>query len=173
MDIQIFDTASLRIKNKKTTLAFDPSKNVSKFDADAVVLTGDGADVSRVNNSRVVIDGPGDYEISGLKISGIGSVSDRIYVLNSENTNVLVAKTSALNKLSSDKLGDYQIVVLNADEDLNQTVVTAMEPRAVVLYGEKKKEGAKSLGSNNGSTASKVTISEDKLPEELEVFILG
>lgn len=173
MDIQIFDSSTLKIKNKKTTLAFDPQKNISKFDAEAIILTGDSYDTSRINGSRVVIDGPGDYEISGLKISGKGFLKDIIYELSSDNTNVLVAKSSVLNKLSSDKVGDYSIVILNVDEDLNQTVVTAMEPRVVVLYGANAKEGAKILGSENSSTVSKFSVSEEKLPEELEVVILG
>lgn len=173
MDIQIFDASSLRIKSKKTTLAFDPQKSIAKFDADAIVLTGKDNDPSRINNSRLVISGPGDYEVSGLKISGKGSLEEMIFELSSENTNILVAKTSILNNLPSDKIGDYSIVILNADEDLNQSVVTAMEPRIVILYGEKAKDGAKILGSENSSPVSKISVSEDKLPEELEVAILA
>jgi hypothetical protein len=173
VDIQIFDNSTLKIKNKRTILAFDPVKNISKFDADAIVLTGGDSDISRISNPRVIIDGPGDYEISGLKISCIGTALDRIYILNSDNTNVLVAKSSAVNKMSSDRIGEHQVVILNADEDINQSIVTSMEPRVVILYGDKKKEGAKALGMESNSMVSKISISEDKLPEELKVYILG
>lgn len=172
MDIQIFDS-TLKIKSKKTTLAFDPSEKVSRFDADAVVVTGEPSGISRVNNHRVVINGPGEYEVSGLKITGLKTTGDTMYELTSDSANVLVSKTSTLNSFSADKLGDYSIVILNVDEDLNQSVVTAMEPRVVVLFGEKNKDGAKVLGSENSSQVSKISLSEEKLPEELEVVLLG
>ena len=173
MDIQIFDNDTLRLKIKKTTLAVDPKTKVTKFDADAVLVMDKDTDPSRVNESRVTITGAGEYEISGLKISGINSEKDVLYGLSSENSNILVAKASSLDKISSEKLGDYQVVVVNVDSDLNQSLITAMEPRIVVLYGEKSKEGAKLLGKESTQKSSKISISEDKLPEELEVMILG
>lgn len=173
MDIQIFDNDTLRLKIKKTTLAVDPKTKVTKFDADAVLVMDKDTDPSRVNESRVTITGAGEYEISGLKISGINSEKDVLYGLSSENSNILVAKASSLDKISSEKLGDYQVVVVNVDSDLNQSLITAMEPRIVVLYGEKSKEGAKLLGKESAQKSSKISISEDKLPEELEVMILG
>lgn len=173
MDIQIFKPSTLKIKSKKTTLAFDPQKHVSKFDADAVILTGKENDISRITNFRTVIDGPGEYEVTGLKISGLSSEGALMYELNSESSSALVSSASALNKVSADKLGDYSIVILNADEELNQTSVTAMEPRIVVLYGDKKEEGAKVLGASSSKESSKITLSEEKFPEELEVVLLG
>lgn len=173
MDIQIFDNDTLKLKVKKTTLAVDPKPKVSKFDADAVLVIDSETDPTRVNQSRVTISGAGEYEVSGLKISGIKSEKDVLYGLSSENTGILVARASSLEKISSEKLGDYQIVVINADSDLNQSLITAMEPNVVVLYGEKRREGAKLLGKENASSSSKISISEDKLPEELEVMILG
>jgi hypothetical protein len=173
MDIQIFDNDTLKIKLKKTTLAVDPKSKVTKFDADAVLVIDSETDPSRVNESRVTIVGAGEYEVSGLKISGIKSEKDVLYGLSSGNSNILVAKASSLEKISSDKLDDYQIVILNADSDLNQSLITAMEPNIVILYGEKNKEGAKLLGNESAQSTSKISISEDKLPEELEVMLLG
>ena len=173
MDIQIFGNETLRIKSKKTTLAVDPKSTVSKFDADATVVMDKNSDPSRVNNSRVVLEGAGEFEISGLKISGIDSDNGIMYGLTFENTSILVAKASSLEKISVDKLGEFQIAVINVDSNLNQSVVTAMEPRVVILYGEKKKEGAKILGKENVSSLAKITVSEDKLPEELDIMLLG
>lgn len=172
MDIQILGDNTLKIKNKKATLAIDPKEGVAKFDADAILAMDKVFDQSRVNESRVTINAVGEYEISGLKVSGIKSEEDIMYGLISENSNVLIAKSSSLEKISADKMGDYKIVIINADSDLNQSIVTAMEPRVVILYGEKAKEGAKALGKDNISSSSKISISEDKLPEELDVMLL-
>jgi hypothetical protein len=173
MDIQIFENNTLRIKSKKTTIALNPKKEVSKFDADAILLNDINYDTSRVNNYRIIIDAAGEYEISGLKISAISSGENILYGLSSEETNTLIANASSLNETLKDKLSEYQVVIINVDSDLNQSVVTAIEPRIVVLYGNKKLEGAKLLGKENAPKSSKISLSEDKFPEELDVMLLG
>ena len=173
MDIQLFSKDSLKIKSKKATLAIDPKTPIQKFDADAVVLMDKNCDVTRVTNFRVVIDSVGEYEVSGLKISGKGSDGDTFFALNSDSVSALIAKASSLEKAQAEKIGEYKILIINADTELNQGRITAMEPSVVILYGEKTKEGAKSLGKENAQTAAKITISDDKLPEEMEVTILA
>lgn len=173
MDIQIIDKDTLRLKVKKTVLAVDPKTKVTKFDAEAIVVMDKSYDSSRVNDYRIIFDGPGEYEVSGLKISGIKSDGDTIYGLTSDNVGILLAKASSLENVSTDKLGDYQIIIINADSLLNQKLITTIEPRVVILYGENKKEGAKLLGKENVSVSSKISLSEDKLPEELEIMLLG
>ena len=86
MDIQILGSDSLKIKVKKTTLAVDPKTSIQKFDADAILLTGKEADISRINSYRVIINGAGEYEVSGLKIVGMATNGEEpIFVLNSDN----------------------------------------------------------------------------------------
>lgn len=173
MDIQLFGKDTLKIKNKKATLAIDPKSSITKFEADAVLSMDKDFDDTRINDSRVTIDSVGEYEISGLKVSGLKSDIGVMYGLVSENSSALVAKASSLEKMSADKIGEYQVAVINVDSDLNQSVVTAMEPRLVILYGEKAKEGAKLLGKESVTSTSKVSVSDDKLPEELDVVLLS
>jgi len=175
MDIQIFERGTLKIKVKKTTLAVNPKSSIQKFDADAIVLMDKDSDTSRINNFRVVIDAPGEYEVSGLKISGVKTEdSDNImFVLTSGLVATLIAKASYLEKASAEKIGEYEILVIDADVDLNQGLITAMEPKVVILYGVKAKEGAKALGKDAAPASSKIALSEDKLPEEMNVQILG
>jgi len=173
MDIQIFGAGALKIKFKKTTLAVNPKSVIQKFDADAVIVTDKDCDVTRINNFRVVIDAPGEYEVSGLKISGVKTETDLMFVLTSGNVSALLATANSLAKATAEKIGEYEILIINADAELNQSLVTAMEPKIVVLYGEKDKEGAKALGKESASTSSKITLAEDKLPEEMDVQILA
>jgi pyrrolidone-carboxylate peptidase len=173
MDIQVLGEDSLRIKSKKTTLAIDPKTAIQKFDADAILLTGKEGDVNRITNYRVVINGAGEYEVAGLKIVGIKSEDDLLFCLISENVKMLVAKASSLKQISTEKIGDYQIVVINTDADVSESAITAMEPSIVILYGLKAKETAKALGKESVSVSSKVNFAEDKLPEETEVMLLG
>jgi hypothetical protein len=173
MDIQIVGSNTLKLKTKKTTLAVDPLPAIQKFDADAIIVTNKDFSQERINNYRVIIDAEGEYEVSGLKISGISSEGDTIFTLNSENTPVLIAKASSLGKFSTEKIGEYKILILNADAELKESMITAMEPSVVVLYGEKAKEGAKALGKETAAASSKITLTEDKLPEETDVVILA
>ena len=173
MDIQILGESSLKIKSKKTTLAIDPVASVQKFDADAILLTGVDGDVSRVTEYRVIINGAGEYEVSGLKIVGIKAEDGLVFSLISENVRALVAKVSSLKQISTEKIGDYQIVVLNADTDASESMITAMEPNIVVLYGLKAKETAKALGKEDVAAQAKISFAEDKLPEETQVMVLG
>lgn len=173
MDINILGEKSLKIKTKKTTLAIDPLPSIQKFDADCVILADKNSDVNRINNYRIVIKGIGEYEVSGLKIYGIKDNGEEMYVLTSDNVSTLITKSSSLEKISADKVGEYEIALIFVDGELNQSVVTAMEPRIVILYGPKAKEGAKILGKENASSSSKISLSEDKLPEEMDVLVLG
>ncbi len=173
MDIQSLGKNSLKIKIKKSTLAIDPETSIQKIDADAILLIDKQGDVSRINNSRVVISGEGEYEVAGLKIVGISTGEEPMFVLNSDNVNVLLTKASSLKEISTEKLGDYKIVVINADSEISESMVTAMEPNVVILYGEKAKEGAKVLGKEGAVISGKLSVSEDKLPEEMEVMLLG
>jgi hypothetical protein len=173
MDIQILGEDSLKIKSKKATLAIDPKASIQKFDADAILLTGKVGDASRVTEYRVVINGVGEYEVAGLKIVGIKSEEELVFTLVSDNVRMLVAKASSLKKISTEKIGDCQIVAINADDDVSESTITAMEPNIVVLYGLKAKETAKALGKEDVSVSSKASFAEDKLPEETQIMVLG
>jgi CO dehydrogenase nickel-insertion accessory protein CooC1 len=96
-----------------------------------------------------------------------------MFVLTSGSVATLIAKASSLEKISAEKIGEYEILIIDADTDLNQGLVIAMEPKVVILYGEKAKEGAKKLGKEAAVTSSKIALAEDKLPEEMDVMLLG
>jgi hypothetical protein len=173
MDFQILGEETLKLKVKKVTLAVDPREKITKFDAEGILLTDKVFDLSRVGEYRVVIEGAGEYEVGGQKIAGTKSNGGIVYELIGDSANVLIARASVLNKIPADELDDYKIVVINVDTEINQTSITAMEPSLVILYGALKKEAAKKLGSESASVSSKISVSEEKLPEELEVLLLG
>ena len=175
MDIQILGNGSLKIKSKKATLAVDPKSSLPKFDAEAILLMDKSSesDTKRVDNFRVVISGAGEYEVAGLKISGIKAGNEVMFGLSSENANAIITKASFLENVTAEKIGEYKIAIINADAKLNQSILTSMEPSVVVLYGEKAKEEAKAMGKESTSSSSKISISEDKLPEEMDVIVLS
>jgi hypothetical protein len=76
-------------------------------------------------------------------------------------------------EMKTEGFSDCQIAVVNTTKDFNESFVTALEPKITILYGEKKIESAKTLGLENITTVSKITAVKDKLPEKMEVTVLG
>lgn len=173
MDISLLSKNSLRLKIKKTTLIIDPNSSIAKIEADAVIAISKDIDESRVNDARVLLNGAGEYEVNGLKISATGTNEDLLFSFSLDEIGIALVKASVLSKISQDKIKDYEVVIVNADTDISQSVITSMEPRVIVLYGEKAMEAAKNLGKEDPVAVSKLSVSEDKLPEETEIYLLS
>lgn len=173
MEVALLDKTSLRIKSKHTNFIVDPFEKLSKTPTDAVlILSGDNVNLSKVTDYRVVIKSPGEYEVGGIKISAIDMDGSIVYGLIVDNVNIILAKTSSITKVS-EKLKEYQIAIFNVDSEINQTVVTALEPRVVILYGEKTIDAAKALGKEDAQVLQKFNVAEDKLPVEMQVIVLN
>lgn len=172
MDIVIVGNQSIKIKGKQATFLVDPTKDMSKTSADAIVLLNgrEKTDVSKVADYRIIINGPGGYEVGGVKISGTKTPKGILYRLTIDNINVILG--SAVDaKMEGFDVCDVAIV--NTNNDFNEAFVTAMEPGITVLYGEKKKESAKALGVENTTLVPRITVAKDKLPEKMEIVALG
>lgn len=173
MDISIVGQQSIKIKGKKAAFIIDPAKGMPKTASDAIILL-DGKkeiDLSRVTDYRTIIDGPGEYEIGGVKISGTKTPSGTLYRFSVDGVSVIIGYPT---DAQGEGFNVCQVAVVNANIDLSESsFVTTLEPKISILYGEKKLEAAKTLGAGNTSSISKVTITKDKLPEKMEVVVLG
>ena len=78
-----------------------------------------------------------------------------------------------VSKLKEEFSATCQIAILNVDSEFTQAVLTGLEPKVVVLYGDNKDAGAKILDKESISSLRKFSVSKDKLPEEREVVTLG
>ena len=173
MDVQILSGESLKLKIKKIILVVSPSLSIPKTEADTVLSFEQNAEISKVANYRLLINGAGEYEVGGLKISSVKLGNSLVFSFGLENLEITLFKASSLSKVTSDKIKNYDIVIFNADLEINQSVLTAMEPKVIVLYGQKSKEAAKELGMASLTSTSKVSFSEEKLPEETEIYLLS
>lgn len=171
MEVALLEKTSLKIKSKNANFVVDPFSQLPKTSTDAVIVLEGEADLSKVTDYRVVIKSSGEYEVGGIKISGINLENAVVYDLTIDNMSVLLAKTSSMAKVS-DKIREYEVAIFNVDSEINQTVVTALEPRVVILYGEKALEAAKTLGKEEAGASQKYAVTQDKLPEEMQVVVL-
>ena len=65
MDIAIVGNNSIKLKGKQVAFVVNPTKDMPKISADAVLLLNGDAniDLARVTDYRIVLDGPGEYEV--------------------------------------------------------------------------------------------------------------
>ncbi len=171
MEVALLDLGSIKIRSKIATFVVDPTINIPKTEAVGVVLLGSvNANTSKVAESRVILAGPGEYEVKGVKITSIKSDGGALYKLELDRMNVVVATGSALSK--AENAPEAQVVIINADSLPSDKVITAMQSNVVILYGEKKLEAAKILKDVQIAPVNKFSVTSDKLPQELEVVVL-
>ena len=143
-----------------------------KTSADGIILLngyGD-IDISRVTDSRIVIDGAGGYEIGGAKISGTTTNKGTLYRIVIDEIVIIIGRAA---ETKAEGFSACQVAIVNTDSDFNESFVTALEPKMVLLYGEKSKEEAKALGVESITSVSKITATKDKLPEKMETVVLN
>lgn len=172
VDITILGNNSLKIKGKGVTFIVDPTKALPKTSSDAIILLDgkDSTDISRITDSRITIAGPGGYEVGGAKISGTGTQKGILYKLLIDGISVILGSAT---DTKMEGFNACQAAIVNTSNDFNESFITALEPKITILYGDKKNEAAKTLGQESVSSVSKMTITKDKLPEKMEIVVLG
>jgi hypothetical protein len=177
MDITILDINFLRIKGKNASFVVDPetTKSKSKVIGDAVIALKDiqANRFPNIENYRVVIKHPGEYEVNGIMIAGKQSGDGIVYKIILDNVPIVLGKSSNISKVL-DKIDSCQVLLLNVDSEVDQNIITSLEPNYAILYGEKSVEGVKNLGKKDAVAVSKFTLAKEKLPEgTTEIVLLG
>ncbi len=170
MEITALSTDSIRIKGKQGVFIINPSGKMTA--ANGVFVIGDAPiDKTKIEPGTVIIKGPGEYELAGVKIAGIRVGGETAYRLKVDKVDILVGKASSLEKDHS-KVSDNNIVVLYADSISDPAFVTALEPNAVLFFGEKAEDTVKQFAKENYRKEPKYQTTIDKLPAELESILL-
>ncbi len=171
MDVTLLLKNSIKIKAKNASLVVDPTGQMKKTNADGILSLKSNGDIdaSKVEGFRVLIEGPGEYEIGGIRITTQALADKLIYSLDIGSIGVLLGNLSALGKTQNGKA--YKILILNSDLEIDQSIISSFESSVVILYGEMASVLAKEFGKEITSL-QKFSVSE-KLPEEMEVVVLG
>ena len=174
MDVALIGKSALRIKGKNASFVVNPDSSVGKTEADAIVLLGSNSlqKFPKVEGSRITIKGPGEYEVSGIKISTTQVGQNLVARVDVDAVKLLVGSGESIERIH-DKIEECDVAIINSDMDFNQAVLTSLEPKALVIYGDKKESVAKMLGKDGAQKASKYATTLEKLPQEMEVVLLG
>ena len=87
MEIAILSKNSLRIKGKNAVLSVDPQ---DKQDASAALIFPQSSDSLNTDGAEVIIDGPGEYETGGIKITATKYDEDLVYSLTVDSVSILI-----------------------------------------------------------------------------------
>lgn len=174
MDVISIGPKSLKLKGKKSTLIVNPTSSISKTEAEGILLLGDYEDknFSKVEGSRIVINGQGEYEVSGTKISAIKRDDKIGYVVDLDNVKILIGEGKQIEKIY-EKVENCNVVVVFTNEEFDYGVLPKIEPNVILLCGDRKDEVSKSLGKDSAEKINKFSSTSDKLPEDIQVFLLG
>lgn len=187
MDIYFLGLTAVRLRGRKTALVIDPfdrEKSGIKFEkteADAVLLTSKNAretSVSQVQNFRVVIDGPGEYEVGGVSIVGLPVGELTTYYIKMDG--IALLHLGALQKPPSEsefeKYPNIDVVFVPVSLGKEAAdMVAKLEPKVVIPIHFEENPAAflKELGKEEMKPQSKLSLTKDKLPQELEVVWLS
>ncbi len=162
----------------------------------------DHNNVSGVSGAPKIFDGPGEYESKGIIITAVKSYHDKaegkergnntIFNVCVDGVNIVHLGDLGQDKLTEDQINDIDkadivlvpvgsVFTINAKEA--SSIVSQLEPK-IVIPMHYKIEGLKfelepvenflkEMGAENLAPIPKLSITKDKLPEELEVVLLS
>jgi hypothetical protein len=161
--------SSIKIKSKQATFLVDPARAKGKLQADAAINLYPEITIPDIEGLRIILQGPGEYEVGGVKITGIGTSEKIQYYFFMDNIRLLLLKASAFK---GKDVRDVDIVIIDADEQLDQTVFAGTNASSIIFYGLNAQNILMSL-EKNVQPVTKYTMTKDKLPSEKEVVLLA
>lgn len=132
MEISRLSDTSIKIKTKTAVLVVDPDV---KTEADVVLnITPFESGEKLVINKRLVIDGPGDYEISDVAIQGVEYGSFMGYSIDDGTFRVMVAPSVALDKVKDEE--GYSALVIKAVEAVDLEKISSFSSDVCLILAD-------------------------------------
>lgn len=131
MEVAIVKDNSLKIKGEKTVIVTDP---ISKIEAQVVILTDSGNyELDKVEGTRLVISGQGEYEVGGISIVGKDVKGDIVYTLSDSYNNVLIVPSSLVSKIQEEN--EYSCVLIKVVDEIKEDAFSVFNSKCFVIYG--------------------------------------
>ncbi len=170
MEVTSLSKTTIKIKGKRAAVLIDPDMSLrTKTPADCVVLfTSTAFDPAKIEGNRLTIKGAGEYEIGGIKISGVKVGGKLVYQIHVDGINLAVASSDTISS-ARDALTERDVLVFQAVENVDVSAIALLEPKVVVFYGDT----ASLEGKEGVSKVGKFSTTKDKLPEVMETVLLS
>src|SRR6478736_1532458 len=99
MEITKVEKDGVKIKSKLATFAVNPFNAKGKIPIDCVLLFSKSKEVlPSFETSPLIVEGPGEYEIKGVKLSGVGKKESLLYVGKLDGIDIVIMQASAALK---------------------------------------------------------------------------
>lgn len=174
MEITRVSEQSIKIKGKQVSVLVNPLPGKIKTSADIVMFferVPEVFDSATVEGLKLVVEGPGEYEVGGVKITGERYGDIYYYLISLDGLELIIAKGSTLARLK-EFLREAQMACVLADMVINQSMIAALNASVLLFYGEKAEENVKALGKEDVGAVSKYIITREKIPSEMQVVWL-
>ena len=168
MEITIVGATALKMKGKSASLAVNPTAQLTGYNG--VLVVGHNPSYT-ADTDAVVFDGPGEFEVGGIKVTGFRGEPGVAYNVLLDGVSLLIGDAVTLSK-SQSKVKEADIVLLEVMTDIDVAFVSAYESRVIIFYGPEAKNALAKLSKENITKTNKFTITKDKLPEEAQFVIL-
>lgn len=172
MDITSLPKNGLKIKSKRALIAIDSIDKSASYNGS--ILIDAKLIASQPSADYVFLQGPGEYEVGGIKIAGTKSGTEEgatVYSLDVDGISVLVGDIADVGRIQQ-KLKEYDIAILKIDSVVDSSFATGLASSAILFYGDKASEVVESLTKETVKKTSKYTTTHDKLPSEMETVLL-
>ena len=201
MEISRYGHSAMRLVSGDVTLLADPHPESSEdFDAEIVLVSADTEDRSTlrvVEEGPRLINGPGQYEVRGYNITGIGTALrdeegsrriNTVYVIRAEGLSVchLGHLNAKLTARQLDSLGAIDVLITPAGGEGTlgprqiAELINVLSPRIVipVQYEADDQDGAGSAAAllsemnvQAPDAQSRLNVTETNLPRETRVVL--
>lgn len=170
MEISLLPKNALKIKGKKALLGVNALDKPTQFNG--VLLLKPTEEIMPIIENTLMMFGAGDYEVSGIKISGIRGGEEIVYSISIDGIDTLIGSTEALEK-AQHKLKEHNIVIVVTSTEIDSAFVTGLSANTVLFYGEKAADVVKQFAKEGVRTESKYQVTAEKLPAEIETILLA
>ncbi len=211
MDIYWYGQSCFKIKGKTASVVIDPFdpekfglKLPKELEGQVVLATHQHPDhnnANAVSGNPLIIEGPGEYEISGVSVVGVRTNHDAsggtergkntLYHITMDGIDIVHVGDlgHVLAEEQTSEIDNVDILMIpvggnyTIDSETAAKVVAQLEPKIIIPMHYKipgltaEVEGVepflKEMGAENVQPQPKLTITKDKLPEEPAVILLS
>jgi len=169
MEISEFSPKGIKIKGKNAVIGINLSGKTDNFSAN--IISGENTKEGSLTEGMLTISGPGEYEVSGVKITGTRDKKEVYYKILIDGLEIVMGSLNSLSD-SHQKLTSHDITLILADDSGDGSFISSLETRQVIIYGEAAGDVVKSTGKEEYEKLSKIQLTRDKLPGEMKIVIL-
>ncbi len=179
MEIKYFNQGKIYFKGKKENIWVNPDKDDLQsinYEARIVIYLEKDRNIIKLGEEgdRVIIAGPGEYEIGGIEINGINSM----YVLNIDGIKVVLMgkEEGEISEKKKEKLEEADVLMISVSKGSSEIAKKSAANYVIPIDFENKKEELKEFldvfDSENLESVESLRVEKESLPEAMEVVLL-